>query len=274
MDAAPIDDVGARLLDPGDDRRIVLLALVDAFIKHFIQAERIEALFGFVGETLAIGRLVVEDGDLLRPLAAEKFRGDGALLIVAAAGAEDRLDAAFGDFRIGRTGRDLDDVVLGVDVRGRHGDAGIEMADDEGDLIADEFIGDRDALLWIGGVVADFDADLLAENAARRVDVGDGLFRAHADLRAECRVRTRDWHADAEPDFGGGCAAKAQCGQKADRYAPEGEAFHRTFHGLSSFDTRPSSRARMAPYCCCIWRRRVSLKPVSVNPRATAKSRP
>ena len=76
------------------------------------------------------------------------------------------------------------------------------MADDEGDLIADEFIGDRDALFRIGGVVADLDADLLAENAARRIDVGDGLFGAHAQLRAEGRVWARHRHADAEPDFG------------------------------------------------------------------------
>jgi len=50
----------------------------------------------------------VDDGDLLGPLGGEEFRGDRALLIVASAGAEDRLDAALGDFRIGRARRDLE----------------------------------------------------------------------------------------------------------------------------------------------------------------------
>ena len=180
----------------------------------------------------------MDDGDFLGPLSGEEFRGDGALLIVASAGAEDRLDAAFGDLRIGRARRDLEDARLGVDVGGRHGDAGIEMADDEGDLIADEFIGDRDALLRIGGVVADLDADLLAEDAAGGVDVGDCLFGAHAQLRAEGRVWARHRRADAEPDVGLSRAAKAQRGQKGKDRATGGEiseAFARTFHEQNSF---------------------------------------
>ena len=95
-------------------------------------------------------------GDLL---ALEVFHdvvaGDRALLVVAAAGAEDVPHVALGDLRVGGGRRDLQDAVLLIDVGGRHGDAGIEVADDELHAVAGELVGDRDALLRIGRVVAD-----------------------------------------------------------------------------------------------------------------------
>ena len=42
---------------------------------------------------------------------------------------------ALGDLRIGRGRRDLQDAVLLIDLGGRHGDAGIEVADDELDAV-------------------------------------------------------------------------------------------------------------------------------------------
>ena len=65
------------------------------------------------------------------------------------------------------------------------------MADDEFDAVADELVGDRDALLGIGDVVALLDLDLLAENAAGLVEVLGGLRDAVGQLRAERGVRRR-----------------------------------------------------------------------------------
>ena len=101
-----------------------------------------------------------------------------ALLVVAAAGAEGVPQAALGDLRVGRRGRDEENVVLGVDFGGGDGDAGVEVADDEMDAVADELVGDGDALLGIGDVVALLEVDLLAENAAGLVEVLDGLLDA------------------------------------------------------------------------------------------------
>ena len=49
------------------------------------------------------------------------------------------------------------------------------MTDDELDAVAGELVGDRDALLGIGGVVAEVKLDLLAEHAAGGIDVGGRL---------------------------------------------------------------------------------------------------
>ena len=83
------------------------------------------------------------------------------------------------------------------------------MADDEFDAVADEFVGDRNALLGIGNVVARFDLDLLAENAAGGVDVGDGLRDSLGQLRAERRVGAGDRTGDADLDLGRRAAADA-----------------------------------------------------------------
>ena len=104
----------------------------------------------------AVGGLVVDEGDLLAlEMREDVVAGDFALLIVAAAGAEDVPHAALGDGRIGRGRRDLEDAVFLIDFGRRDGDAGIVMADDEFDAVAGKFVGDRDALFRIGDVVAD-----------------------------------------------------------------------------------------------------------------------
>ena len=74
------------------------------------------------------------------------------------------------------------------------------MADHELDAVADELVGDRHALLGIGDVVARLDHDLLAENAARLVDVVGGLLDALRQLRAERGVGAGDRTGDADGD--------------------------------------------------------------------------
>jgi hypothetical protein len=93
------------------------------------------------------------------------------------------------------------------------------VADHELDAVRDELVGDRDALLRIGHVVADDDLDLLAVDAAGRVDVGRGLLGALLELRAERGVRAGDRTGDADQDVRPGAAAErdergqGNCGQ-------------------------------------------------------------
>ena len=75
------------------------------------------------------------------------------------------------------------------------------MADDELDAVADEFVGDRHALLGVGHVVAQLDFDLLPEDAAGLVDVLGRLLDALGQLRAEGRVGPGDRSRDADLDL-------------------------------------------------------------------------
>ena len=72
------------------------------------------------------------------------------------------------------------------------------MPDHEFDAVAGKFIGDRNALLGIGDIVAVADGDFLAENAARRIDVGGGLVDAVFHLRAGRGIGAGDGAADTE----------------------------------------------------------------------------
>ena len=49
------------------------------------------------------------------------------------------------------------------------------MADNELDAVSNELVGDRNALLRIGNVIAERQLDLLAVDAAGSIDVGGGL---------------------------------------------------------------------------------------------------
>src|SRR5580698_2383376 len=174
--AAEVNQIGAGLLDLGNESRIIFLAGVDAFVEHRIHAAGLDRLEGLISKTLTVGGLVVDESDLLAlEMREDVGAGDFALLIVAAAGAEDVPQAALGDSRVGRRGCDLDDAVFLINFRCWNRHAGIVVADDELHAVAGKFVGDRDALLGIGNIIAVFDRYLLAEYAARRIDIGDGL---------------------------------------------------------------------------------------------------
>ena len=89
------------------------------------------------------------------------------------------------------------------------------MTDNELDAIADELVGDRNALLRIGHVVALLEGDLLAEDAAGLVDVVDRLLRPHSQLRAERGVWPGDRSRDAHLDLG---ARSARCRQSGGEH--------------------------------------------------------
>ena len=215
MQAAPVDEVGARRLQLRHDGRIVLLAGVHALVEHRLHAVLGERIHGGVGETLPVGGLVMKDGDLLAlHVVGDVLGRNGALLVVAAAGAEHVPLASFGQLRIGGRRGDHQHVVVEVDVRGRDRHARVEVADHPLDAVADELVGDRHALLGIGNVVADLEGDLLAQNAALGVDVFHRLLGALLQLRPEGRVGAGDGTGDAELDVGMSRAREGQTSRK------------------------------------------------------------
>jgi hypothetical protein len=89
VQAAPHQIVGARVLDLGDDGRIVLFSGVDALVENLLDAELVHVVERGVGKAFAIRGLVVNDRDLLAfELVARELGPNHALLIVASAGAE------------------------------------------------------------------------------------------------------------------------------------------------------------------------------------------
>ena len=89
------------------------------------------------------------------------------------------------------------------------------MTDHESHAIADELVGHRTALLGVAGVVADFQVDLLAKDAACGVDVEHRLLGAILQLRAKSRVRAGHWAADAHDDLRLRDAGQQNRGQNA-----------------------------------------------------------
>src|SRR3954470_8303660 len=90
-----------------------------------------------------------------------------------------------------------------------------------------EIVGDRYALARIADVIAHADADLLAEDAACIIDVGDRLLRALLQLGAKSSVRAGDWPADAELDRIVLLAAAGEREAQATSKRERGERFHR-----------------------------------------------
>ena len=134
-----------------------------------------------------------------------------------------------------------EDVVVGIDFGGGDGHAGVEVADDELDAVADELVGDRDALLGIGNVVALLELDLLAENAASLVEVLNRLSDAVGQLRAERGVRAGDRAGDAELDLRVRRAGEAEAGGEHETRQP---VFLHTTLPVFGAQTAPPRRKR------------------------------
>src|SRR5690606_17704949 len=120
------------------------------------------------GHARAVGLLVVQDGDLFRlELLGNVFGGEGALLVVAADGAEEevRLDRIGDQRRRGAWG-DGDDAFLFVDVDRGNGGAGAGMGHGELGAGVHHAVGGRHGLLGFAAVVDQQGLDLHALDAA------------------------------------------------------------------------------------------------------------
>src|SRR6185295_17614094 len=170
------DGVDARALQLGDQSGEVLLLLRIGVAHRRLQTGRFHVLLGLIGEALTIGGLVIEDGDLLAGVGlCQPWARERALLVVATASAEDGLYAfrsrALGEGRIGRGRGHLQDALFHIDFRRRDRRAGAEVARDEYDALLHQIIRHLHGLLRIALIVTDFQLDLLAVDAAGRVDV-------------------------------------------------------------------------------------------------------
>src|ERR1700684_2197597 len=177
MVAADKDQVDIVALQARYDGVKILVALVVGFEHLFGNAGLVERLLGLVGETLAVGGLVVEDGDVLALVVLDNVFGrNQPLLVVSAADPRHVPQVAFGEQRVGRGRCDLQDVAVGIRFRRRDRRRRTIMTRDERDLRTADLFGPRARLLGIAGIVLDVQRQLLAEYAAGGVDIGHRLF--------------------------------------------------------------------------------------------------
>jgi len=170
-----------------------------------------------VRDARAVRRGVVDHRDRLRLRGGGEIARDRrALLVVAADGAERHLEPLLGELRVRRRAGDHRDAGLVVDVRGRDGRAGVEVADDTGDFRIDELLRDRGPDLGIGLVVFgdEHELRLLAvDRDLRRVRLVDREARAVLVVLAQVRdaAGERRHVADQDRDARGRRSLRGFC---------------------------------------------------------------
>ncbi|MNT32690.1 hypothetical protein D3C72_1685860 [compost metagenome] len=215
MITAEVDDIDVFGLQAGDDGAEILVARIETFVDDFGDAACVDRALEAVGEALAVGGLVVEDGDaLVLEVLDDIGSGDLGLLVVTAAGAQHVPEAAGGQVRRGCRRRHHQDAVFGEHVGGRHRGARQHRADDEADAFAGRLVCDRHGLLRVAGVVHHLQDDLLAVDAAGLVDLFGGRFRAVLDLLPIGRDRAGERRDDANGDIGKGERSEGDAGRQ------------------------------------------------------------
>jgi hypothetical protein len=76
------------------------------------------------------------------------------------------------------------------------------MPDHELHAVTDKLVGDRDAFLRVGAIIAELAREFLSEDAPGRVDVSDRLLGAVLELRPEGGAAAGERSADPELDLG------------------------------------------------------------------------
>ncbi len=122
-----------------------------------------------VGEALTVGRLVVQDGDLLAgEILGEIVARDLALLVVTAANAVDvGAGALVGELRVGRGWRNLDDAFFRIDLRRRDRRARAEVTCNKRNTGGCDLVCSGNRLLRVTGIVSDDQLELLADSRRR-----------------------------------------------------------------------------------------------------------
>ena len=88
------------------------------------------------------------------------------------------------------------------------------MPGHEHDALADHLVGNRDSLLGVAGVIADLELQLLAENAAGGIEVGNSLRGAGPHLLAKRGVLARHRSCSGDHDVGLGRTGHRQAERK------------------------------------------------------------
>ncbi|MNS72793.1 hypothetical protein D3C72_1062130 [compost metagenome] len=171
----------------------------------------LHGLFHFVGQTLAIGRAVVDDGDLLGLQVLHHELADRRTLLgVAGHHAERGFVALLGVFRRRRHG-DLGQTGFMVDTRRGDGGARVEVAQDAHDVLVNQLLRHLHAHARIGLVITRHQHEL-GRLAVYLDALLVGFFQSQVQpvlhVFTVVRLRTGQRGGKAEFDVGGRCGGR------------------------------------------------------------------
>lgn len=161
--AAVEDQVRLLRLDLGQDGLEVGGLVIGVLAGHHLEAGSFGGLLELVGQALAVSGTVVDDGNALGRQGLGGELGQGlALLLVVGHDAEGGGKALLGVGGVGGGAGNLGNAGIEINLGGRDGGAGVEVADDAVNLGVDELLGHGGALLGVGLVVVgnEFELDL------------------------------------------------------------------------------------------------------------------
>jgi len=252
--AANIDGFDAGILHLGDECRVVLFTGGVGLVQGFRLPGSIERLAGFVREAFAIGRLVVNDGDLLACIVfGKEIAGNNALGIVTAADTMGVPQAFFGEYRVGRGAADHHDAFLGIDISRRDRRTRTEMASHELDALRHHLVGNRHGLLRIAGIVTDFENEFFAIDSAGGVDVSHRHFGSALQLLTESGILAGDRAGDGDGNVRQGRGGRKR-GSKAEGNARQQILLHMVtplgFMTVRSFGVSSPLAGNIGPKAC------------------------
>lgn len=214
MVAAVVDEVDVGLLELLDDRGEVLVASVQAFKDGNLGAFLFEGFLHGGGDTFTVLLLVMQNGNDFRlHVVGNVVASRWALGAVQTDGAEDHLVATGSDIRAGGCRGDHDHAFIFIDVGGRLGGAGAQVADDKLDAIVDHFVRYGHCLFRVASVVVFLGFEHLAVDAALGVDLLNGHFGTDELHVAVLSDRTGLGTCDADLDGIGGKRMAGNPGQ-------------------------------------------------------------
>ena len=131
-------------------------------------------------------------------------------------------------------------IAFGIGLGSRNRRRRTEVSRNEGNLHACHLFCHRHCLLRIARVVANFQFQLPAEQATRRIDLGNGQFSAVLELLTEARLRAGHRADHGNTDIlGHRDAGHCQAGAKRKKISSQRKRHHILLGGLSRLNASP-----------------------------------
>lgn len=123
-----IKKVKERMIEIGDKRREIILKKVKELIEGLIGEKLIKIIIGLVGKKMKVRGIVVKEGDIrIIEVVKNIMKGKSEMMIIKEEGEECVKKKMISILRIGRERRNLENKVLGIEMRRRNGKERVEV---------------------------------------------------------------------------------------------------------------------------------------------------
>lgn len=195
-----------RRFNIGNERGEIIVEMIKEIIESLINEVIVERIFSLVGKEMKIGSIVVKNGKIeVIVIIGNVIEWENEMIVVEEEGEECVKKLEIGKGRVGSERWNNKKEVLGIDIRGRNDEKGIEMENKKIEEIEKEIVWKRDEMIGIGRVIKIKEGDMIKINEEIGIGLRERRIKEEIDMLEEGRMDESKGRKKKENDIGERC---------------------------------------------------------------------